>query len=538
VQTVPPTAGPLAACPHCGARVAKPTGPVRFEYGVGVVGNQRCDGCGASWRYHWQEGHPRRRRGFVFPAFVVLVVAALVVGAVALASSREPKHPAAWNARVRSIAARVEALRGLSFQHPVKVGFLAPSDFESKLAADADDLAERRRQAERTAALMRAMGLLGTEVDLARAETLTRAADTLAYYDDDTEQVYVRGTGRLAVDQRVALAHELTHALQDQLFDLNKLGKRAQTSNAGSLDAFQALVEGDATRVQNLFLDGLTQAERDEYALRSLAAQQAGQARTANVPAVVRAAFGAPYAFGEPVTQAIAAGGGNASVDAALDGPPPSTRIYFDPGAVKQARPIPQVPDLLDGEQRLPELADGDDHFDNFAFYLMLAAKLDLPTALRAADAFSTGSQITYTRGGRTCFRAAIDGVTRSSSTYLSEVLGRWAATMPRAGVSFTATGVLLHSCDPGDRAVTPEDARIQQAVRVVAGRDELVVVLARQPLPIGLAVCAARVLVQQPDFRDAILRGAGFDQPTPQMVEASTAAGRTCRANPKAGVP
>jgi hypothetical protein len=538
VQTVPPTAGPLAACPHCGARVAKPTGPVRFEYGVGVVGNQRCDRCGANWRYHWQEGGPRRQRGFLFPALVVLVVAALVVGAIALASSREPDFPSTWNARIRPIVARVEALRDLSFQHPVKVNFLAPSDFESRLAADSGDRAERRRRAERTAALMRAAGLLGADVDLARAERSTRVGDIVAFYDDDTKQIYVRGTGPLTVDQRVTLAHELTHVLQDQVFDLNRLSKRAETSNAGSLDALEALVEGDAARVQDLFLAGLSQSERDEYALRSLAAQTAARARTARTPAVVSAVFGAPHVFGAPVTQVLAAGGGNASVDAALDGPPPSTHIYFDPAAVKQAPQIPPVPEVLDDEKQLPELADGDDHFDNLTFYLMLAAKFDLPTALRAADAFSTGSQVAYTRGGRTCFRAAIDGVTRASSRYLSEVLGRWAATMPQAGVSFTATGVLLHSCDPGEGAIAPDDARIQRAVRVAAGRDELVAALARQPLPVGLAVCAARVLVRQPDFREAILSGAGFDRPTPQMVQASTDAGRTCRADPKAGVP
>ncbi len=238
------------------------------------------------------------------------------------------------------------------------------------------------------------------------------------------------------------------------------------------------------------------------------------------------------------MTRAIAAGGGNTSVDAALVGPPPSTRIFFDPGSVQHTPPIPPRPDVLDDERRLPELADGDDHFENFDFYLMLAAKLDLPTALRAADAFSAGSQVAYTRGGRTCFRAAIDGVTRSSSRYLSEVLRRWAATMPRAGVSFTATGVLLHSCDPGDRAVTPDDTRIQRAVQLAAGRDGLVDALARQPLPIELAVCAARVLGQQPDFRGAILSSEGFDHPTRQMVQESAAAGRTCRANPKSGVP
>jgi len=538
VQTVPPTAGPLAACPHCGARVAKPTGPVRFEYGVGVVGNQRCDKCGANWRYQWQDRKTRRRRGFLFPAFVVLLVAAIVVGAVALASSREPDYPTAWNARIRPIATRVETLRGLSFQHPVKVNFLAPSEFESRLAADTGDAADRRRQAERTAALMRTMGLLGADVDLTRAENAIRAAGTLAYYDDDTKQVYVRGTGPLTVDQRVALAHELTHVLQDQVYDLNKLSRRARESDSGSLDAFEALVEGDATRVQDLYVAGLPPAERDDYARRALAAQPATQERTADVPAVVSAAFGAPHVFGEPVTQVLAAEGGNASVDAAIDGPPPSTRIYFDPGAVKQAKPIPPVPDLDDDEQRLPALDDRDDHFDNFTFYLMLAAKLDLPTALRAADAFSTGSQVAYTSGGRTCLRAAINGVTRASSRYLYDVLGRWTATMPHAGVSFTATGVLLNSCDPGDRATTPDNARIQRAVRVAAGRDELVGALARQPLPIGLAVCAARVLVQQPEFRDAILDGTGFDRPTPAMVQASADAGQACRADPKTGVP
>jgi hypothetical protein len=538
VQTVPPTAGPLAACPHCGARVPKPTGPLRFEYGVGVVGNQRCARCGANWRYHWEEREPRRRRAVLLPTTVVLVVAALAFGAVALAASREPDHPSVWNARIRPIAARVEALRGLPFEHPVTVTFLTPSEFESRIATYGGDAADGRREAERTAALMRAMGLLGANVDLARAERSARAADTLAFYDDETKQIYVRGKGSLAVDQRVTVAHELTHALQDQVFDLNDLSKRAQTSNAGSYDALEALIEGDAARVQDRYLSGLSRTERADYALRSLAAQNAAGKRTTDVPAVVRAAFGAPYTFGKPVTEVLAAAGGDASIDAALEGPPPSTRIYFDPGAVKRAPPIPAVPEVLDGERKLPELAAGGDHFDNFTFYLMLAATLDLPTALRAADAFSTGSQVAYTRGARTCVRAAIEGVTRASNQFLSDVLRRWAATMPRARVSFSATGLLLESCDPGEHAVSPDETRIQRAVRLAAGRDELVAALARRPLPTGLAVCAARVLVRQSEFRTAILRGDGFDRPTPQMVQASTDAGRTCRADPRAGAP
>ena len=371
-----------------------------------------------------------------------------------------------------------------------------------------------------------------------RAQSRPSAAtETPAYYDADTKQLYVRDTPPLTVDVRVALAHELTRALQDQTFGLSELRRRAQGSNAGSVDAFDALVEGDANRIQTRYVEGLSRSERKEYALHSLAASRAAAARVKGIPAVVPAYFDAPDAFGAPVVSVLAAERGNASVDDAIKGPAPSTRMFFEPDAVKQTAPIPPVPDLLPGEKALPGLTAGDRHFENYAFFLMLAAKLDLPTALRAADTFGTGSQIVYSRGARTCFRADVEGVTRTSSGYLEKVLRRWAAAMPDAGVSFTANGVLLHSCDPGARAVTPADARIQDAVRTAAARDDLAASLARQPLPTALAVCAARVLVQHRDFRAAILRGADLAHPTPQMVRESTDAGQTCGANPRAGV-
>jgi hypothetical protein len=472
------------------------------------------------------------------PALIVLLVAAVVVGAVAIASSREPGYPSAWDARVRPIATRVEALRGLTFAHPVNVHFLPATAFDHLLAGERADASETDKQVDQTGALLRAMGLLGTNVDLPHAVKTIRAAATPAFYDDETKQLYVRGTGHLAVDQRVGLAHELTRALQDQAFDLGALRRRAATSDAGSVDAVAALTEGDAARIQARYVDGLSQADHHDYGLRSLAAGQAAAARTAGVPAVVAAYFDAADAFGSPLTRVLVAEGGNPAIDNALRDAPPSTRIFLDPGALKQTPPVPPVPGLLTGERALPAATAAGTHFENYAFYLMLAARLDLPTALRAADTFQTGSQVAYSQGGRTCFRAVIEGVTRTSSSYLADVLRRWAATMPDAGVSFTADGVLLHSCDPGARAVTPPDERIQQAVRVATARDDLVASLARQPLPTRLAVCAARVLVQHADFRNALLRGADLSQPTPQMVQESADAGRTCRANPRAGLP
>src|SRR5262249_39992678 len=129
VQTVPPTAGPLAGCPHCGTRLDRPTGPVGFEYGVGVVGYQHCAACGSRWRYRWQASQRSRGRGFVLPGLIVLVVVALIAGAIAFVAPSGRDYPSRWDARIQPIAARVARLRGLSFQHPVTVNFLRPAAF-------------------------------------------------------------------------------------------------------------------------------------------------------------------------------------------------------------------------------------------------------------------------------------------------------------------------------------------------------------------------------------------------------------------------
>ena len=71
------------------------------------------------------------------------------------------------------------------------------------------------------------------------------------------------GTDLTDVDVRVTLVHELTHALQDQHFDLTKLDDAVETS--GEDFALTALVEGDATSVEDDYLFSLPQAEQDAY---------------------------------------------------------------------------------------------------------------------------------------------------------------------------------------------------------------------------------------------------------------------------------
>ena len=535
---MPPTAGPLAACPHCGTGLKGPTGPVALEYGIGVVGYQQCPACGSRWRYSWQPGTRSRRRGFVLPGLIVLVVAALIVGAIAFLANRGPDYPSRWDPRIQPIAVQVARLRGLAFKHPVQVHFLPPAAFNKLVAASPDDLAQHRDEIEQSTRLLRAAGLIGAHVDLAQVVNATQVAGTLAFYDENKKQVYVRGLGPLAAETRVTLAHELTHVLQDQDLDLGKLRHRAEDSTSGSADAFRALVEGDASRIEGEYLQGLSKVDRKAYAQQSLESS-ADAGRTAKgVPAVVESYFDAPYIFGTPIARVLAASGGNAAVDAALDGKPPSTRIYFDPSTVNNTPELPPIPGLLAVEKKLKTYGHNDESLDDFALFLMLAARLDLPTALRAADAYKAASTIAYELDGKTCFRASVAGVNHESNAFLASTLNRWAETMPDAGASPTTTGVVIRSCDPGAAAKTPGNGRIIAATRLVAARDALVASLARQPVPTPLAVCAARLLVREPDFATAINGDASLADPTPQMLRESAHAGATCRQDPGSGIP
>ena len=226
MQIVPTASQPLRECPRCGKRLPKPSGPVTYEYGIGAVGHQQCEACGTRWRYVWRKssrGAGVRSWGRI--ALVVLLIIAVIGAVVWWQRSRQPGHPSAWDPRVAPIATQVAALRGLTFKHPVKVNYLSVAAFNRAVTASPAELKKQGVQITQATALLRAAGLIGAQVNLAQAINTTQAADTIAYYDPDSKQIFVRGAGPFTVETRVTLAHELTHVLQDQYFNLPKLEK-------------------------------------------------------------------------------------------------------------------------------------------------------------------------------------------------------------------------------------------------------------------------------------------------------------------------
>ncbi len=184
--------------------------------------------------------------------FITALAAAVVVPVAGGNTRFFPQH---WDPRVAPIAAEVEKLRGLRFTHPVPVTFLEPAAFEKLASGDPTQLsADDRATVERSAAILRALGLMGGDVDLAKATSTAAQSSVLAFYSFDRKAVFVRGA-TVDAAHRVTIAHELTHVLQDEHFDATKLLKRATDSQTGDESAFRALMEGDAVNVENKYRD-------------------------------------------------------------------------------------------------------------------------------------------------------------------------------------------------------------------------------------------------------------------------------------------
>ncbi len=180
-----------------------------------------------------------------------------LVAASVLASSFQGAAPAKkWTQpeleQVSSdIEHQIEELRGVKFRRPVKVkmadgkGFL---DYAKKRQEKTETPARRVR--DETIAKM--LGLVEPGLDLQKTLDKLLESQVGGFYEPGTDTFYLMDTfgGDIA---KIILAHELTHALDDQIYDLDgslkKLGERTDAEFA-----YDAVVEGNGTMGMTMWL--------------------------------------------------------------------------------------------------------------------------------------------------------------------------------------------------------------------------------------------------------------------------------------------
>jgi len=393
---------------------------------------------------------------------VVGVLAIGTIGALTVSGgSRWPKH---WEPEIQPLAQFVERSKGASFTHPVPLHYLDPDEFDDKVTSDDADLSEKERQdMQRAEGALRAVGLLEGDSSLLDQSNDLAAGGIAAFYDPDAEEIVLSATKPLDVMTRVTLVHELTHALQDQMGHLDYDAKSSDQD-----DAFHALVEGDATRVEYAYVDSLSTEDQDAYYRGS--DDQGDQARkeVADVSPALTTMFSARYTLGYGVISAAEDQGGISAVTTRLDEPLASTADLMAPSRWEHSDP----PIAVDA----PEAPEGADHVEKpdtygaLATYLTLAPAVGIGDALDAAAAWGGDQMVTYTDAkGHECIRMAFAPVQPGQLDVLRDTWTRWAASRPSGTASANAGGghVDVEACEPehdGGASLTPALAAVPEA--------------------------------------------------------------------------
>lgn len=450
---------------------------------------------------------------------------------VGATSSAGSKYPAEWSRRIAPFALIAEKQYGLDFRHPVPVRFLSPAKFKKRVTAYALKFNRGDRlELKQLTGLLRAFGLIGGGVDLYQAIHDFTGGGTLAYYSFARKQISVRGS-KITPAVRSTLVHELTHALQDQHFQvgrrLKKLGKEAKTGlSTGAASVLDAMVEGDAERVQALYRDSLTARKRAALDASEKAERRQARKRIARVPPVVVTMMTSPYTLGQALMEAVSADG-DAAIRRLFRHAPTHETVLLDPfrvlsGATGATRV--SVPSLHPGEKRFDSGELG-----VLTWYFMLAERLPLREALAAADGWGGDSYVAFQRNGTSCARLSYAGRTPDDTNRMYSALRRWVAVAPNSAATVSRLGTLVRfgSCDPGDAARVEHDTS-RAALQLVVTRTYLALGIARSGTPEAKARCVAGRLVNALPVAELVDPTFGRGDPAAQSRIQQIAAG--CR--------
>ena len=435
----------------------------------------------------------------VLVAVLVMLAMAGATAFILMRDSSERTYPARWDPRVAPYVQLVQNKRGLFFLHPVEVRFLAEANFEKTIAADETKPSKKEREAvEQFTGLMRAFGLLTGDIDLSASVDDFNTGGTLAYYSFEDERITIRGE-QVTPAVRATLVHELTHVLQDQHFKIGdrmtELRKADQADGTSEATLLDAVVEGDAERVADLYRDSLKPKKRKALDAGAKQEVAAARKRTKQVPMVITTMMTSPYTLGADMVEAVAEDGGNAKVDMLFRDLPKDETALLDPSQALSGNNATKVdvPKLKDSEKKF---ASG--VFGVVTWYLMLAERMPLQDALAASDGWAGDAYVGFKRGGSSCARMTYAGDTPQDTNRMLSALRRWSAAAPGAPTKVSRLGgrVSFETCDPGKAAKVGKNAS-EDAVQLVLIRNAYAMAALRADVPKKMARCLAGRLVQ-----------------------------------------
>ena len=373
-----------------------------------------------------------------------LTIAAMLM-ALAAGCGKQPTV----ESTVREISAFVEHERGLRFRHPPRVR--VDPHFDIHAHRTPEEQARDRRDDARTEIAFKALGLLAPEDDLYELIHGYAADASVGVYDPETATLTVSGS-RMTPFVRTVLAHELTHALDDQHFGLHR--PELEHARDETAAGFWALMEGSARRVERAYVTSLSVEERTAVGRESNRGLAVVRRR---FPKFLRDYMDAPYVYGPGVVATLVGHGGTAAIDAAFREPPQtSEQLMFPERLLERDGPHAIAAPRADGPVRARGVLGAE------LLASMLAPGQGAADAGEAVAGWGGGRYVAWLdRSGRPCLRATLTGDTPVDTAELSAALRTWSAKRPDARVTETGARIVLTSCgSPAPRRTQPIGAR------------------------------------------------------------------------------
>lgn len=358
----------------------------------------------------------------------------------------EPTTPRARARGLRRLTRQVARVRGLPQERRLRARELGPKALADKIsevaAADADPKSTRA-----TEQMLIALRLAEPGFDLAAVLDDLLRAEVKGFYVPEDRTLYIpRGTGPPTPGERRTAAHEITHALQDQTFDIGKVQETAgENSDAGL--AVLSVIEGDASLTEELWSREF-QSESERQAAASEPSGDPGAAAAA--PPYLLASLFFPYQEGVEFVVDLYQEGGYEAVDAALRNPPTSTEQILHPEKYRSGedpRPIRVRETPGDGWRETAAYDFGE--FD----IRELLTELGAGTADEVAAGWAGGQIKSWRRDGKTAVGLALRFDSAGDAQEACEALPRWYGAVadgrPEGGGVYAGNGDrLVVGCD------------------------------------------------------------------------------------------
>jgi hypothetical protein len=347
-------------------------------------------------------------------------------------------QPATIEAFIPEAERFVEQHRGLKFTAPVQVTLLDDEAFKKRLLADEDT---DKAEIDKATKVLRALGLIQGNPDIAKAEDALLGEAVAGFYDPKTKALVVRGVAPTPYVRGV-LVHELTHAVQDQHFGINRPELDKSDDERG--DAFSAVVEGDAVRIENEYRQSLSAAEQKQADTEENS--QAAGIDPSAIPQVLIELLVFPYEFGPSFTQAVVAARGQAGLDDAFAHPPTTSEQIIHPekflageGARAVDAPTADGPVIDKG-------VIGEYGLDLMLERAVTGGGLTADDLRQASAGWGGDAYVAWDAAGQTCVRVAMVMDTPTDTSQVLNALRKYAAT--RRGVTISGSGpVTVTSC-------------------------------------------------------------------------------------------